>query len=152
MGTFDLDIAKFVEKAKGNADLVVRKVTLEMFGKVIEKSPVDTGRFKSNWQAAIGSVPTGTLGTDESVTHDENGKERERGFARSDAAADASFARVNAKALESKAGDVTYMVNNLSYANRLEYGWSGQAPAGMVRLSIAEFNGTVDKVAREVNK
>lgn len=37
-------------------------------------------------------------------------------------------------------GDVLYLVNNLPYAQRLEYGWSSQAPAGVVRLTAMEFN------------
>jgi hypothetical protein len=38
-----------------------------------------------------------------------------------------------------------YITNNLPYAERLEYGWSGQAPSGMIRLSLAEF----EQVLRE---
>lgn len=152
MSAFELEISKFVEKAKGNCDLVVRKVALEMFKRVIQKSPVDTGRFKSNWQAAIGSVPKGTIGLDESITH-KDGKETDRGSThRFEAAASASFSRVNQIALSGKAGDVIYLVNNLSYANALEYGHSGQAPNGMVRLSILEWNTAVKKTLSELPK
>ena len=152
MSAFELDIARFVEKAKDKADLVVRKVSLEMFKRVIQKSPVDTGRFKSNWQAAIGSVPKGTLGLDDSITH-KGGRETDRGAAhRFEAAGAASFTRVNQVALNGKAGDVIYLVNNLSYANALEYGHSGQAPSGMVRLSILEWNTVVAKAVAETPK
>lgn len=38
------------------------------------------------------------------------------------------------------AGKVTYLCNALPYAERLEYeGWSHQAPAGMVRVSMARI-------------
>lgn len=140
-GSFELDIQRFVDKAKGNADLVVRKIALDMFKRVIIKSPVDTGRFKSNWQVAINTIPGGTLGS--------SGKDK-AGNATYDA--DGSLARVSAIALTSKAGDVIWLVNNVSYANRLEYGWSEQAPKGMVRLSIQEFNSVVAKAANEVPK
>lgn len=139
--TFELQIQKFVDKAKGNADLVVRKIALDMFKRVIIKSPVDTGRFKSNWQVAINAIPGGTLGA--------SGKDK-AGNATYDS--DGSLARVSAIALTSKAGDVIWLVNNVSYANRLEYGWSEQAPKGMVRLSIQEFNSVVSKAANEVPK
>lgn len=135
---FELQIAKFVEKAKGNCDLVVRKVALEMFKRVIQKSPVDTGRFKSNWQAAIGSIPGGTITP-------EVDKKGYYNFG-------PAVAAVNAKALQAKAGDVIYLVNNVHYARRLEYGWSMQAPNGMVRLSISEWNTAVSKAASEVPK
>ena len=128
---FTLQLARWTEKAKDNIDLVVRKIALDIFSRVIQKSPVDTGRFKSNWMCAVGSIPTGTtLAID--VT--------------------AVVTRVEAVALGAKAGDVIYLVNNLPYARRLEYGHSKQAPAGMVRLTIAEFNAIVDKAASEVDR
>jgi len=122
---FSVDIRKWTEGAKDKVDVVIRKVALEMFSRVIQKSPVDTGRFKGNWQVAIGSVPSGTVEID-----DKEGT--------------ATIAKVTAATLELKAGQTIYLVNNLPYANRLEYGHSKQAPNGMVRLTLLEFNQVVD--------
>lgn len=133
LGSFSLDIQRFVDKAKGNVDLVVRKISLDMFRRVIMKSPVDTGRFKGNWQVAIGSIPAGTL-----EVNDKTGT--------------ATIARVTAATLGLQAGETIYLVNNLEYARALEYGHSKQAPAGMVRISVAEYPGVVNKAASEVNK
>jgi hypothetical protein len=133
IGSFTLDVQRFVDKAKGNVDLVVRKVSLDMFKRVIMKSPVDTGRFKGNWQVAIGSIPAGTLEVD-----DKTGA--------------ATITKVTATALPLKAGDVITLVNNLPYGRRLEYGWSKQAPSGMVRLSVAEYGAVVSKAAGEVTR
>jgi hypothetical protein len=36
-------------------------------------------------------------------------------------------------------GEIIYLTNSLPYARRLEYGWSKQAPAGMVRITVANF-------------
>jgi hypothetical protein len=130
---FTAQIAAFVEKAKGNVDLVVRKIALDMFRRVIMKSPVDTGRFKGNWQVAIGSIPAGTLKID-------------------DKSGNATMAKVTAEVLGLRAGQVIYLVNNLEYARPLEYGHSKQAPAGMVRLTIAEFSQVVTRAAGEVPK
>lgn len=132
-GTFELDIARFVAKAKGNIDLVVRKVALDLFKRVIMKSPVDTGRFRGNWQVAIESIPAGTLALD-----DKGGT--------------ATIARVTAETLGLKAGQIIYLVNNLPYAIGLEYGHSKQAPSGMVRLSVLEYGAVVTKAANEVPK
>ncbi len=132
-GLFEAQISRFVEKAKGNVDLVVRKVALDMFRRVIMKSPVDTGRFKGNWQVAIGSIPAGTVQID-----DKTGT--------------ATVAKVAAVALGMRAGQVIYLVNNLEYARPLEYGHSRQAPGGMVRLTIREFSQVVDKAVSEVPK
>lgn len=147
LGNFELQIAKFAAKAGGNMDLVVRKIALDLFTRCIEKSPVGNkdiwqhpeqappgytgGRFKSNWQVAIGSIPPGTL-TAIDVT--------------------AAVTRVEAEVLGMKAGDVIYLVNNLPYARALEYGHSKQAPAGMVRLTVAEYGAVVTKAADEVPK
>lgn len=130
---FEVQIAEFVKRAKGNVDLVVRKIALDMFRRVVMKSPVDTGRFKGNWQCAIGSVPTGVL-----KINDKDGT--------------ATMSRVQAAVMGLEAGQTIYLVNNLPYARPLEYGWSQQAPAGMVRTTIAEFNAVVNKAANEVPK
>lgn len=37
------------------------------------------------------------------------------------------------------AGTVTYLCNNMPYGLRLEYGWSKQAPEGMVRINVARI-------------
>jgi hypothetical protein len=130
---FTAQIGQFVAKAQGNMDLVVRKVAFEMFSRVIQKSPVDEGRFKSAWLVSVNAVPEGDPGT-----IDKSGAP--------------SLERVNAVVLEVKAGDRIVMVNNLAYANRLEYGYSKQAPAGMVRITVGEFNAVVDQAASDVPK
>lgn len=124
MASFSLDISKWVEKAQGRIDLVVRKISLDLFSRVILRSPVDTGRFRGNWSVAIGSVPDGVL-----ELNDKSGS--------------ATVSKATAAVANVKAGDVIYLVNNLPYGPRLEYGWSKQAPAGMVRVTIQEFGGAV---------
>jgi hypothetical protein len=39
---------------------------------------------------------------------------------------------------------VVWLSNNLPYANRLENGWSKQAPAGMVNLTFAELQAQIN--------
>lgn len=129
--SFVLDIQRFVDKANGNLDLVVRKVALDLFKRVIMKSPVDTGRFRGNWQVAIGGIPAGTL-------------------ALNDKAGTATIAKVTAATMGLRAGQVITLVNNLAYANALEYGHSKQAPNGMVRLTVTEYGAVVNAVAATV--
>jgi hypothetical protein len=46
-----------------------------------------------------------------------------------------------------------WITNNLPYALAVEYGHSAvQAPAGMVRVSIADFQDFLDKAAAEVSR
>jgi hypothetical protein len=133
ISSFELDISRFVAKAKGNIDLVIRKIALDIFTRVILKSPVDTGRFRGNWQVAIESIPSGTLALD-----DKTGT--------------ATIAKATATTLGLRAGQMITLVNNLAYARALEYGHSKQAPAGMVRLTLQEFGAVVTKAASEVPK
>lgn len=131
LGSFELDIAKFVAKANGNATLVVRKISLDLFSRVIEKTPIDTGRLSGSWVVAIDSIPAddpATLGPDSSI------------------------ARVEIAVLDMKAGDNIAMVSNLDYARSIEFGHSKQAPAGMVRISVAEFPLVVQTAVESVPK
>lgn len=130
---FTLDVAAFVEKAKGNGDLVFRRASLDVFSRVVIKTPVDEGRARGSWQCAIGSIPSGQ------VNHlDKTGAE--------------TIARINATVAHAEVGQVIYLVSNLSYINPLEWGHSKQAPQGMVRLTVSEWNGAVQRAAQSVPK
>lgn len=145
--SFALDIGKFAEMAQGRIDLVVRKLSLELFTRVILESPVGNpkrwkhkappgytgGRFRGNWQVAIGQVPTGTL-----EVYDKEGT--------------VTLSKADAAIAGVKAGDVIYMVNNLPYARKLEFGWSSQAPEGMVRTSIAEIQAWLGQAVSQAQK
>jgi hypothetical protein len=97
------------------------KKTVKAIGKdVIKNSPVDTGRFKGNWNAALNAP---NLAIDLS-----------------------SGAGLTEIANKIKIGDVFFFTNNLPYALRLEFGWSDQSPNGMVRLAVAKFPFTVNKI------
>ena len=133
MASFAVDISRWTEKAKGNLDLVVRKVALDLFRRIIMRSPVDLGRFKGNWQVAINSAPAGTL-----ELNDKSGT--------------ATIARATAVTLGLKAGQSIFLVNNLSYARKLEFGHSKQAPMGMIRITVEEFGGIVSDAASKAKK
>lgn len=129
-GTFSLDVDKWIAKAKGKQDLVVRKVSLDIFRRVILRTPVRSGRARGNWQCAINNIPVGEI-----ETVDTNGATTLEAVA--DAIKDA------------KAGDVIYLVNNVPYILKLENGSSKQAPAGMVGITLTEFGAVVDQAAKE---
>lgn len=131
MSGFTLDIKNFVEKAKKNPETVARQVSFKLFSAVIKASPVDTGRFRMNWQTAGAVTPSGTIdGTDKG------------GAAAIGDAASYIFAA-------SDWNEFT-LTNNLPYAERLEYGWSNQAPQGMVRVNVARFNTLLEEEAAKV--
>lgn len=128
---FAEDIQAFAAKTERKMDQAVQKIAFELFSQVILKTPVDSGRARANWQVSIGSVSDGTL-----ELEDKSGS--------------ATISAATATASGLRAGDVIFLVNNLSYAQRLEDGYSGQAPSGMVALSIQEFQQIADQVGFEL--
>ena len=129
--SFALDVSKFVEKAKKNPEKVMRQVSIKLFSAIIKASPVDTGRFRMNWMASGGTPATGT--TDAT---DKSG----------------NTATGNATSFVLKAADWREftLTNNLPYAQRLEYGWSKQAPQGMVRINVSRFQQLINEEANKV--
>ena len=102
----------------------VRKTTNLIGRDIIKRSPVDTGLFKSTWYAANGAPHLSV--------------EIESGYGLTETVA------------KMKIGQPFYFTNSQPYAIPLEYGHSGQAPNGMVRLALAQFQYTVDGVTSEL--
>jgi hypothetical protein len=146
--TFALDVSKFVAKANAAPKLVVRKVAGDMLAKVVLRTPVGDpskwkspapagyvgGRLRANWNTSIG-------GPDLSTTVD------------TDASGSAVVAR-GQNVLRGVDGERdVYIMNSLPYVRRIEYeGWSSQARAGMVRVTVAEFQTFVNKAVRSLPK
>lgn len=87
------------------------------------------GRFRGNWQFSIDSPAT-----EELDRIDPSGNE----------AITALLTQVQSLTI----GQTAYIVNNLPYAIPLEYGHSTQAPGGMVRVTLANFQRIVDEAIR----
>ena len=97
-----------------------KKITLEVFRRIVLKTPVDTGRARGNWLIGIGSVPQGVL--DRLASGDGSGVVFEE----------------LAKLASLQPFSIVWITNNLDYIEFLEQGSSRQAPNGMVALSLAE--------------
>jgi hypothetical protein len=76
------------------------------------------GRFRGNWQYGFGYPPIGELDN-------------------IDPSGNPTKARI--KNSISKANGIHWIANNLDYAERIENGWSTQAPLGIVGLIELEF-------------
>jgi hypothetical protein len=139
MSTFSLGLDAFIAKTKANADTVVRQASLSVLSSVVKRSPVDTGRFRGNWQTTVANPATGTLERDD------------KGVKGSPPGPEVYSSALNALA-GTKAGETVWIVNNLPYAQRLENGYSQQAPAGMVRVTVTEFQRYVAQAASQVDK
>ena len=127
--SFELDLSRFVTLTIAKQNLIVKKTILELDKSIVKKSPVLTGRFKANWRLGVGEIPSGEI---DAV----------------DISGAATLARNAVVIPVQAAGPIYYLVNNLSYAQRLEDGYSQQAPSGMVGLTVAEFQQTINEAAR----
>src|SRR5262245_36357853 len=118
--TFALQLAKFAEKAEGNARQVVRHISIDILSRIVVRTPVGNpdnweskrapagyvgGRLRANWHVTIGAANT-------TVTHtiDKSGQPTiDRGVA----------------AVQAADGEQPiYIINSLPYAIPVEYGHS----------------------------
>jgi hypothetical protein len=128
--SFSLDVSKWCEGQKDRMDIIIRKIALDLFRRVILRTPTDTGRARANWLCAIGDVPNNSV-----LLNDKTGT--------------ATISKMAAVVAGAKAGDIIYLVNNVVYIVPLEFGHSKQAPAGMVGITVAEFQAVVDRATQD---
>lgn len=107
--------------------LIVRSLALQALSRIVQRTPVDTGRARGNWTVSIGAA-------DGSVTAnlDPGG-----------AGAIADGNAVLAQFENYEGFPSIFIQNNLPYIERLEDGYSSQAPGGMVALTVAELRAQV---------
>jgi hypothetical protein len=124
MGTnlqnFNSALSNAAEKIK-KEDLVkfIRSVCLETFKRVVQRTPVDTGRARGNWQVEINAPAAGTIEADQWASVFERG--------------DAMLASI-------PPFSVVHITNNVEYVFYLEYvRRSKQAPNGFVEITLQEM-------------
>lgn len=138
--SFRLQLEQFAEKAGAKAELAVRTISLKIYASVVTMSPVDTGRFRGNWNISMGKFDRSTYsqGYDHTMDKSETAQQLQRILDKGEMIIGAY-----------KGGSI-YISNNLPYAMRLEDGYSNQAPVGMVRITLAEANDIVKQVVKSV--
>lgn len=127
-------MARILASAGKAAETVVRAQVRALGANLIERSPVDLGQFKGNWQYG-----NDTINTDTNSPFDKTGE--------------SAMGRIKVGLASWKAGQTIWITNSLPYARVLEYGrangtpGSMQAPNGMVRLAVLEFKNNVSNTA-----
>ncbi|HDR1268614.1 TPA: HK97 gp10 family phage protein [Pasteurella multocida] len=121
MGSFVIDIAKFREKLGNKADLVLRKVGIETYEKVKQKTPVDTGQLRASWTVSVNGMPQNYNGDISALNTAKFGDTII-------IATDKPYAPVIEYGLYPKPGGI-----------KTENGFSTQAPQGMVRITVQEM-------------
>lgn len=133
MGSFSQNVEAFAKKTGLTMTTICQKVAMEAFKRVIEKSPVDTGRFRANWGVQVNSPHAGdTENLDPTPTGPGTG-------------GPTVFKSAEAVSKWNGVGSI-FLCNNVIYSVPLEYGHSKiQAPAGMIRVTVSEMQGGITK-------
>jgi hypothetical protein len=141
IGGFTKQLMQFEDSSLKKIDQVTRMIALEVFRRIILKTPVDTGRARGNWLCTI-AAPAAAMAQGEGWFQ---GSADAGGYDKSGRAAIEEAAN---QVMAWNPKDVAiFLTNNLPYIEALENGHSSQAPAGMVAITIAEFDGIVARVA-----
>lgn len=139
MGDFALDLAKFADKVPKRAKQVVDKIGQDLLRDIVLKTPVGNprlwqspppagyvgGRLRGNWNTGINAQDRTPRGVDK--------------------LGGAAIARGAATIRAREPDSDIYITNSLPYAERIEYGYSTQAPAGMLRVTVVRFQSFVNK-------
>lgn len=130
INTFHLQMENIVSLTLGKQHRIVEYVIKGMDEQVVMRSPVDTGRFKGNWQLGVDYQPTEKL-----ERYDKDGRE--------------TIDMNNAKIPYPAYGHDYYLVNNLDYAQALEDGHSRFSPPGnLVHDVVVDLQRFVDEAVR----
>ena len=128
-GSFSLRIESWANEALGAIEQTFKDVVIQIGETLINLTPVDTGRAKGSWVLTIG-----TPSTVSPERYDKEGAE--------------TIAALVAEANKLEPGQVAWIVSALPYSIPLEYGHSTQAPTGMVRITVAQFQSIVREAAQ----
>lgn len=147
---FNRAVNRFAKKANVSTEVVIKKIAFDLLSLILTglppssdvsipnassvtgKHPVDTGRARAGWFASVEGLGK-SFNFDSGVNTDSNGVsvgKKEGRFV------DKTKARLN-KWVE--------LINIVKYIIFLEYGYSKQAPAGMVRISMRKMRGKMPK-------
>ncbi|MCH7354337.1 HK97 gp10 family phage protein [Acinetobacter sp. NIPH 1958] len=98
----------FAVKVVSDSKEHIKNIVIDTVQSLVVSSPVDTGAYRASHIVSIGSGDFGVRGPETNANQD-----------------------AAIQAVKIKLGNLIYIQNNLPYAERLENGWSDQAPQGI---------------------
>ena len=117
--TWNNNPRNFTLELLSEADDFTKKITGEMLQQVVVQTPVDTGQARGNWRVSIGTIDTST----DSNLLDRSGS---------------GSISVGLRTIQAGGGlgKVVHISNSLSYMEKLNNGWSMQAPKNFVQIAF----------------
>lgn len=121
LNVFQRKLQEIAERVRQGELEARREIAFEVAYRIISRTPVDSGQARANWNVG--------LQRNDASTNSEPDPSGQTAIAR----AEETLARMSSNDTR------VYITNALPYINRLEHGWSDQAPNGMVQITLAEF-------------
>ena len=124
-------IREWMEAAHEDALLALLAQIMDCYGRLVQRTPVDTGRARAGWHIE---------GQTDEWTPDAEAYEEAKGKAAG------IIARETAKLGGLAGADVVYIMNNVEYILPLEAGWSRQS-SGFIALFLTELRMQLESAA-----
>lgn len=126
--SFSIQINNFVNETLQAIDNTLQEIVIKIGDSLVYLTPVLTGRLRGNWQLTLGAPSNQSL-----IRYDKNGG--------------VTMRDLESKAALFTAGQVAYIVNNLTYAEKIEKGGSRKS-GYMVFLTEARFETIIAEAIR----
>jgi hypothetical protein len=129
--TFGAQIRELLLRYQTQREAIIRQTVQEVAERVVNRTPVDTGHLRAQWHTAIDGTP---------ASHPS-----------APGAGAGGEPAIDAAHTLAAPGHVWGLYNGARYAQAIEYGGSPhKAPAGMVRVTLAELPTIVAEMAQAV--
>lgn len=128
---FRADLDAFAQKLDLAPRVVTQRIVIDLHTRITQRTPVKTGRARASWDIKEGSPS------------DYIPSEAEDGNAPVGPDPTAAASGITGE-------DPVFITTALDYVQYLEDGSSQQAPAGMVRLSMAEVEAEIEAIIGEL--
>ena len=131
MQSFKVQLDKAIKEVENITVDTFRLSVNEAFISVVNKTPVDKGQAKNSFFVNLGGSNGGEVG--------RSGPDKSGGD---------SINAIQAETTRLRMGDSILLYSNLPYIERLEDGYSDQAPTGMVKTTVADWPQIVARNSR----
>ena len=119
---FDCDIPALAKQLQVDADIIKRKIALDIFARLLAVTPVDTGRARAGWSVSASGASY----------YQKVKRSAPEGWKKGDA----PYYQEAKSSLPAKGAPRIYIYNNVEYIGTLNDGTSTQAPKQFVEIEV----------------